>query len=183
MRRCLSLTATVALVLTGSVLSFAPLQSAKPVADGSRPALTAELQQWVSEGRNKLTEDEVIARLGPPDVVENPIDPDSNRNPIADIAMTWQDLSIIEIVFKDDRAKQISGRFSTHLKARKANLMNFRKLKTGASRFEIEQVLGVADAEVELAEGRTRHEWGAQRVLKVNFKDGKVTGTQWQSRG
>ena len=175
----------VSLLIAVLVVSVVVLSHgrAQPAKKAEREAITAELHRWMSDGQGKLGEEEVIAKLGLADLVENPIDPDSNRNPIADIAMRWQDLSLIEASFKGGKAKQITGRFSPHLKHDKATLANFRTLKTGTGKSDLEKVLGVEDSEIELANGMTRYEWGAKRVLKVYFKDGKVSGTQWQSRG
>jgi hypothetical protein len=164
-------------------LSLANAQPAKKASGVARAALTAELQKWVNDSQGKLTEADVIAKLGDPDFVENPIDPDSSVNPVADIAMVWQDISRIEVVFKDGKAKHITGRFSPHIKSENITLANFRKLKTGVDNFDVEQVLGMEDSRAEVTKGTTRHEWAAKRILKINFKNGKATGTEWQSRG
>lgn len=170
-------------VVAGWYLSFATAQPTQKQAIAARPALSAELQKWVNDSQGKLTEDEVIAKLGIPDFVTNPIDPDSNTNPVADIAMVWQDVSLIEAVFKDGKAKQITGRFSPHLKSEKVTLLNFRKLKTGMDPFDVEQVLGMQDSKAELTKGTMRYEWAVKRIFKINFKGGKATGCEWQSRG
>src|ERR1700693_5247699 len=97
-------------VIAGWFGSLTKAEPTKKEANAARPALTDEQKKWVSDGEGKLTEDDVIAKLGLPDFVENPIDPDSTVNPVADIRMVWQDVSLIEVVFKDGTAKQISGR-------------------------------------------------------------------------
>ena len=148
-----------------------------------RAALTDEIAKWVSDGEGKLTEADVLAKLGNPDLIENPIDPDSRTNPIADIAMTWEDVCRIQIDFKGGKAKRISARFSPYLKSETATLEKFRKLKTGMEVFDVEQILSVDDDRSEPVKGLDRREWGPKRVLKVFFKNGKVSGTRWQSRG
>jgi hypothetical protein len=169
-------------VAAGWCASRAEAEPPKKKTDAVRSALAEETEKWVGDGRGKLTEDDVIAKLGLPDFVENPIDPDSASNPDADILMVWQDVSRIEVVFKGDKAKQISAQFSPHLKPEKVTLANFRKLKAGASPSDVEELLGKADSKAELAKGTTRCEWAAKRVLKVYFKGGKVTGVGWKSQ-
>jgi hypothetical protein len=169
-------------VIAGWFMSLATAEPTKKAPADVRPALTEELNKWVSDGDGKLTEDDVTAKLGLPDLVENPIDPDSKINPVADITMVWQDISLIEVTFKDGKAKQISGRFSPHITVGKVTLANFRKLKTGAEESDVAAVLGMADSKTELTKGTTRYEWAAKRIIKVNFKGGKVTGVAWEFR-
>ena len=181
MFKCFVSTFLTGVVIAGWLVSLATAEPTKKPADAARPALTDELKTWVSDGQGKLTEDAVIAKLGLPDFVENPIDPDSKFNPVADITMVWQDVSLIEVVFKDGKAKQISARFSPHLKPENVTLANFRKLKTGVDQSKVKELLGMEDSKTELTKGTARYEWAAKRILKINFKDGKVTGVAWES--
>jgi hypothetical protein len=185
-QKIMSLFGTTLVAIIAAALTGPPFHGqAGTKQDGKsakRAAVTEEISKWVSDGDGKLTEAEVLAKLGNPDLIENPIDPDSRTNPIADIAMTWEDVCRIQIDFKGGKAKRISARFSPYLKSETATLANFCKLKTGMAVVDVEQILSVDDDRSEPVKGVDRREWGPKRVLKVFFKNGKVSGTQWQSR-
>jgi hypothetical protein len=137
---------------------------------GAQSKLTAKNFEKVKSGKGKLTEAEVVAILGPATRVAKPEDVD------VDLEMIWEEKARIWIKFKDDKARGLQGQFSEHLKSKTINLESFKKLKKGMSEKEVEKVIGPANEGSSPGDGVTYRTWEKLNHIKVQFKDGKVSG-------
>jgi len=137
---------------------------------GAQSKLTAKNFEKVKSGKGKLTEAEVVAILGPATRVAKPGDVD------VDLEMIWEEKARIWIKFKDDKARDLEGQFSEHLKSKTINLESFKKLKKGMSEKEVEKVIGPANEGSSPGTGITYRTWEKFNLVKVQFKGGKVSG-------
>jgi hypothetical protein len=166
------------LVLTFAVYAADP----KTEAPKPRPGLRSEHIEWITEGKGKLTEAEVLSKLGSPDeicLVEQPrVIPDGKK--------TWLDVNRIEVDFVDGKASRIAGRFSPVSPAADLNEEVLRKLKAGMTAQEVEKLVGSAPGEKVkhkdefLGIEADRHVWQKQRILSVVFEKGKVVGWEYK---
>jgi hypothetical protein len=169
MRLAVSLVAPVVLAL--SVQGQEP----KPVAPSPRPGLRQEHFDWIEKGRGKLTEADVLAKLGPPDEIclaEPPFI-------IPDVKKTWQDINRIEIDFKDGKATRIVGRFSPVSPAADLNEEVLRRIKSGMTVAQVERALLLAPREkLNRQDKSVRYVWHQERRLSATFDKGKVVGIE-----
>jgi len=166
----------------GNSASRSPAQ--EPPA--ARPPFQAKNEDWLSEGVNKHTEQDVVKKLGTPDRVE--LGP-SPLNGEERTYFIWEDRSRVEIDFseKDGKAVAIRGTFSPHVKAKRITPENFRKLKLGMTEAEVGKILGgraqvgtvvtVKKIAPETEKNRdiSRVEWTVSRSLLAEFTKGKLS--------
>jgi hypothetical protein len=112
----------------------------------------------------------VVALLGPASRVAVP------ANVHVDLEMIWEEQALIRIKFKDGKASDLEGQFSEYLRSKTINLKHFKKLKRGMTEKEAEQVLGPANAGSSPQTGIRYRTWEKVNYVKVQFKDGKVSG-------
>jgi hypothetical protein len=145
-------------------------------------------EKWLLEQTlGKLTMDEVVKKLGPPDRFS------LDREGVADDPSTWliwEDVSrvVVDFSLDDDKAHALNATFSPHIKAKQLTPENFRKLKPGMSENEIDKVIGgsktigIVTVEYVAPKGTKnaklrRVEWTVSRRLSLRFdKDGKLVG-------
>jgi len=152
-------------------------QEPKTVAPPPRPGLRKEHIDWLVEGRGKLTEADVLAKLGLPDEIclaEPPFI-------IPDVKKIWQDINRIEIDFKDGKVTRIAGRFSPVSPAADLNEEVLRGIKSGITVAQVEQALPLAPLEKLNREDKpVRYVWHQERRLSATFDKGKVVGIEWK---
>jgi hypothetical protein len=136
---------------------------------GVRPAL-ASVRPWIEAGDGTRSEAEVLARLGPPDRVERLPD----RDGPGAVAMTWDESAWIRIVFRGGKARRLDGHFPPHAAETPLTLTTFRKLRPGATRKAIEDILGKATAESAPMKDLQQCEWKRPAELTVAFKQRKA---------
>jgi hypothetical protein len=172
----------VLLMMLLSLSAFASVLSDGPRGEPSGKAaraksvsvpgkLTAANFAKVNNGRGKLTEEDVVAILGLAHRFAKQSDID------VDLEMIWEEKARIRIKFKDGKASDFEGQFSEHLKSKNITLANFKKLKKGMSVKEVEQVLGSANESSSPQRGITYRTWEKFNLIKVQFRDSKVSGS------
>src|SRR4051812_47734985 len=120
------------------LLTAAPLmlaQGGEPDLPGTRPAL-AGVRAWIEPRTGKLSETEVLARLGPADRVERLGGPGDG------IAMTWEETAWIRIIFRTAKARRLDGHFAPQVSSKEVSLANFHKLRPNMTHKAAEQMLG-----------------------------------------
>jgi hypothetical protein len=157
-------------------LDLSPTADVRPV--GVRPPLTKETRQWLEQGRGKLTERAVYRKMGLPDFVFNPGDPDTGEGS-DEVGMIWREQARIEVDFKDDNAWKLKGEFAPHARSERINFANFRKLQCGMKEVRVEETLGPADEETRPERGVRRQIWVARQEFIVYFRAGKVSNVTW----
>jgi hypothetical protein len=168
-----------ALVLAVVVVGAVPLGLLDSTRAGDKPtpvkqraaALAKADAEWVEKGDGKLTEADLVARLGPADELKSP------GGAVADYAMVWRDRTMIRVKFEKDKVVEYSGSFSDRLPHKRVTPQSLKKLKQGMSESEVEEILSVREQRE-----KDYHYWGDHRTLIVYVKDGKVAGYQWGSR-
>jgi hypothetical protein len=143
-------------------------QPRSPAAQPPAGKLTPENIGKVQKG---LADAEVVKLLGPADRVWN-YSADNG------IEMSWGNANQIRIVFDNDRAVELSGRFPDRGQVGEVTLDNFKRLKRSMTLAEVEKVLGKAGV-LQPAAGVKIGTWaggGEGAAINVQFADGKVTG-------
>jgi hypothetical protein len=142
----------------------------------SAPRPSKEHNDWLVEGRGKLTEADVLAKLGHPDEIclaEPPF-------VIPDVKKIWQDINRIEIDFKDGKVTRIAGRFSPVSPAADLNEEVLHRFKSGMTVAEVEKVFPLAPLEKLNREDKSvRFVWHQERRLSATFDNGKVVGIEY----
>jgi hypothetical protein len=145
---------------------------------GARPGV-ASVRDWIAKGEGKLTEADVLARLGPADRVEIPLDPNAKARAPEEITMVWEEASWIGIIFWGPRARRVEGHFSAHVDTRTITLDHLRRLRPGMTRKAIEQMLGAPSEDRDMLKEFRRCDWVKGVELAAHFRYGKLVGHHW----
>jgi hypothetical protein len=136
-------TSLVAVLLLSLNVHAADPQAPSPAP---RPGLRSEHNNWLTDGRGKLTEADVFAKLGYPDEICLADPPFV----IPDVRKTWLDVNRIEVDFESGKAIRITGRFSPVSPAADINEARLRAIKSGMTVAEVERAVGFAPTEMSL---------------------------------
>jgi hypothetical protein len=125
-------------------------------------------------GKGKMIEDEVITLLGPAHKTAK-----VNEGVVGN---TWDNSSWIRIEFQNEKASKLSHHISPLTGSKTINEDNFKKLKQGMTKAEINSILGFsANMIITTEEGNPLLTWRKANLIQVFFKDGKVDGCLWES--
>ena len=152
-----------------------------------KPQRLEEWNRWVGAGSGKLTQAEVITKLGPPQAFALPDSEDYPRklDTKADLMMVWREETFIEVELKEGRAIRVEGRINAALPRRKVTLENIQKLRLGMEEKDLFAVLGGPGAAQEPARRvseikNTVWRWGGKNELWVLLEKGVVCTVEYR---
>jgi outer membrane protein assembly factor BamE (lipoprotein component of BamABCDE complex) len=117
-----------------------------------------------------MSEAQVLAVFGPPLKV-------IDRSPQLK-GLVWEDRNGIKVRYRDGKAVALEAKFSKHIKSKSVNESNYKALKRGMTRAEIEKILAGFPCQFGMFEdGFEVVDYVHFREIEVQIRDGKVTGT------
>lgn len=158
---------TIALAL---FLAQAPKEGPDPKKDQPRPSSRISDANYRKLSRG-MSEAEVLAILGP-------VDRKAGRGQGV-TGWIWEDANRVRVEFKDGKVSNLEGHFDHRVRSRSVNEANFKKLKIGMSREEVDKILAGRPG---LSYDGDKYTYEHRNAIEVQFKDGRVTG-QVMSRG
>ena len=109
--------------------------TAQVPADNLPPSrITKENFDRIAARKGTMTEDEVVAMLGPPTLIRS--DAALNR----DYNIVWEHRTFIELELRNDRVCHITGAFSPYVTSEVATPENFKKLSIGMSEDDVRRL-------------------------------------------
>jgi len=141
-------------------------------ADKPQSKINDENVKKIKQGIGKLTEADVVALLGPSTGKGRPFDGFTSR--------IWEEKTHITATLKDGKAIDVKSEFLPHLKSKTITEDNFKKLKKGMDEAELKRILGPPNRARTDREGSSTLSWEKINALLVQFKEGKVTGYEWE---
>ncbi|HEX3147385.1 MAG TPA: hypothetical protein VHR66_04835 [Gemmataceae bacterium] len=152
----------------------------------ARPALTRELgdrlAKEVKDG--KLTRDDLLKKLGTPNLIAWPHD--GSHGPKGSVQIAWNEVTRIETVFDKGMSVYLSGQFAAQLPIEGITPEAFMKLnhKTDGLREKVfTDALGKPAEEAKDKEGRKVLRWGSQRSIEAYLDaDDKPTAVRFDGK-
>lgn len=116
-----------------------------------------------------MSEAQVLAVLGPPQQVR---DRSSGVK-----GLVWEERNKIRVRYRDGKAATIEGKFSPHIRSRSVNEANYKALKQGMTRPEVEKAIaGFPGLFSTFEDGFDVVDYVHFREIEVQVRAGKVTG-------
>jgi hypothetical protein len=166
----------ILLLLLGLGLAGPSLGDDKP-ASKPRPPLTKSVATWLQDGvtSGKLTEKEIVAKLGRPDRIEVHL-----AQAYPETEFIYEDLNRIDVDLKKGKVVRVGGSFSATGGDKKLNLEALGRVKKDMREADVRKALGVGPVRSgdtkDLGDGITRYTWKEEAVIRVSFQRGKYIG-------
>lgn len=146
----------------------------------SNSRLNVNNVKTILDNADKYTDADVVQLLGPADSISVGGDQLTGRT-----EMMWEEVSRIELTFRDDVLSAMSGKFSPHHRSEQINYPAFKKLQMGMTLYDVHQhCCHVAEKSRETtADGTTIRTYEIYNRLRVYLQGGKVRSAHRVSYG
>lgn len=137
--------------------------------------ITQQNYDRINARKNEITEQEVIALLGPPNLIRRRASRDH------DYVMIWEHRTFIEVELKNDRVHTISAGFSPYVPSKSVTFGNFKALRPGMTEDDVREILGTPTGADSSLGPRSSDDaevtaWEAIHAISLELKDEKVVG-------